>query len=424
MAKHGTEKVTLLIARALLVVAAVFSAVPGLALLLGTATWRGRALGLWALATAWLCLALMGRVKGRRSRQWRWAAGVSFIAAALLAWGIPDGGTENVRVRSCFIAPDSYRRWHPLNWISEADWAALGLRVLPWIDESARHERWRDVQRLAGGMFVRAAADVELCRLGSCLHFALEDIAGSQSSGAHYFAVLPDGFSEASGKKYPVVVFLHGWLGNMSVYPLLLRGLADQTGAVVLIPSCGMGTWIYPDAPVLVSRVLADAAGRFPLDPARVTLGGISNGGRGVYQTMAVLPDRFAGAFFVTAMLDPMYYGPDPSGADRRGGRASASCDGRLVPPIGEIDDLALAKRWGRKRVLVISANGDVRVPGDYTQARVRLMKWAGLNVQTRGYDDADHWLFFRRSEHVITQISQWMAADESVRENPNGRGE
>ncbi len=279
-----------------------------------------------------------------------------------------------------------------------------------------------DTGRLTGDLFRHAERDPEIRRLGCALRYAADDVLGRRQAGAHYYAVFPKHAENSRDTRFPVIVFLHGWLGNMSVYPLLLRGLADKTGAVVLIPSCGMGTWIYPDAPVLVSRVLADAACRFPLDMTHVVLGGISNGGRGVYQTMAVLPNRFVGVFYISAMLDPVYYGPDPSGCDHRAERANACCDGHAVPPIGRLDDPTLAKQWGEKRILIISGCRDVRVPSDYTDARVRLMRKTGLNVQWSVYEGDDHWLLFEEPGRTIEQISQWMANDVMPRERNRGR--
>lgn len=81
----------------------------------------------------------------------------------------------------------------------------------------------------------------------------------------------------------PLVVLLHGAGGNAENGMDLLRRLADETGMILLAPTSRGPTWdvvergFGPDVEA-IDRALGDVFARYAVDPARVAVGGFSDG--------------------------------------------------------------------------------------------------------------------------------------------------
>jgi predicted peptidase len=143
-----------------------------------------------------------------------------------------------------------------------------------------------------------------------------------------YRIMLPSSFE--SSKKYPLVVFLHGALQkgtdneaqlNIGGRYFLREENRSRFPAMVLFPQCpyedswayfetqldsvsGLATkWFFPfrKEPTRTSRMLKlllDSLVKLDhVDPARIYIGGISQGGMGVFDLVARYPQLFAAAF-------------------------------------------------------------------------------------------------------------------------------
>ena len=86
-----------------------------------------------------------------------------------------------------------------------------------------------------------------------------------------------------AGRLLPLVLPLHGAGGDAAAGVALLRPLADQYGLVLLAPASRGRTWDAvrgdpgPDAE-LIDRALARTFAELPIDPARVSVAGFSDG--------------------------------------------------------------------------------------------------------------------------------------------------
>jgi predicted peptidase len=118
---------------------------------------------------------------------------------------------------------------------------------------------------------------------------------------AHRYAVwLPPGF-DTKGAKWPALVFLHGSgeCGSDGEAPLrvglapALRTHPERWPFVVLFPQKPTADEEWWEREALVFAVLADAAKHCAVDPARVALGGMSQGGHGTWMIGARHPDRW-----------------------------------------------------------------------------------------------------------------------------------
>lgn len=115
------------------------------------------------------------------------------------------------------------------------------------------------------------------------------------------------------GRRVPLVVFLHGdWqdgtdnaaqlagYGNGSLQ-LVDQARKARTPLVYLAPQTTGGYW----PPERVMAAIADALARWPIDPQRIVLTGISSGGTGVWDTLKRYPRCFAAAVPMSGMTEP-----------------------------------------------------------------------------------------------------------------------
>jgi predicted peptidase len=115
-----------------------------------------------------------------------------------------------------------------------------------------------------------------------------------------------------NGEKIPLIVFLHGdWQdGTDNVSQLAGYGngsmeLIDQAidGGVPLVYAAPQTTGAYWP-PERVEAVVRDALRRFPIDPRRVILTGISDGGTGVWDALKTWPQCFAAGVPMSGMTE------------------------------------------------------------------------------------------------------------------------
>lgn len=154
---------------------------------------------------------------------------------------------------------------------------------------------------LAG--FAAAAGAVENAELGK---FWSRDAAQVPYRALQTAAAAP-------GHRLPLIVFLHGDWQDGSDNEAQLAGygngslqLVDQARKagvplVYLAPQTTDGYW----PPDRVAAAIADALERWPIDPQRIVLTGISNGGTGVWDALKRYPQCFAAAVPMLGMTEP-----------------------------------------------------------------------------------------------------------------------
>lgn len=117
----------------------------------------------------------------------------------------------------------------------------------------------------------------------------------------------------ARGERVPLVVFLHGdWqdgedneaqlagYGNGSMQ-LIDQARKAGVALVYLAPQTTDGYW----PPARVAAAVRDALHTFPVDPRRIVLTGISDGGTGVWDTLKRYPHCFAAGVPMSGMTEP-----------------------------------------------------------------------------------------------------------------------
>jgi predicted peptidase len=120
-----------------------------------------------------------------------------------------------------------------------------------------------------------------------------------EGKGRKYAVYVPRSYS--ADKKWPAVVFLHGKFQNGSsgtgaivegIGPAISRD-PSQWNSIVIFPHSSSGFDNDDQAPLAI-QVLDDVSKHYSIDPNRVTLTGLSTGGKGVWIVGARYSDRFA----------------------------------------------------------------------------------------------------------------------------------
>lgn len=93
---------------------------------------------------------------------------------------------------------------------------------------------------------------------------------------------VPDGY--APGRPAALAVMLHGAGGNAGHGLSLLRPFADQRNIILVAPASRLGSWdvitnrAFGKDVIFIDQALNLVFGRYALDPARVAVGGFSDG--------------------------------------------------------------------------------------------------------------------------------------------------
>ena len=127
-----------------------------------------------------------------------------------------------------------------------------------------------------------------------------------------YLLHLPADYGKEQGKKYPLILFLHGAgergtdLNVVKKHgpPKLVDGKTQVPVAdfIVVSPQCPPNKWWQPHE---VIALLDEVSQKHSVDPDRVYLTGLSMGGFGTWDTAARYPERFAA-------IAPICGGGDP----------------------------------------------------------------------------------------------------------------
>ncbi len=205
-----------------------------------------------------------------------------------------------------------------------------------------------------------------------------------------------------AGKRYPLVLFLHGSgeRGNDNASQLVHAAkdfvrLRDQYPAFVIFPQCPLekrwvetswedesGAGTFPDQPsaamTMALAIVDEVAREHPVDSDRMYVCGLSMGGFGSWYAAATAPNRFAAAVAVCG-------GGDPQWADRYAGIP-------IWAHHGEADSTVSVHR-SREMIAALANHGGV--------PEIRYTEYPGVGhdswTQTFANDDVFAWLFSKR---------------------------
>jgi pimeloyl-ACP methyl ester carboxylesterase len=356
---------------------------PAIWFLFRAESWVGVGLALLGIIMVlWLGSGLLGWLQPARRALWGWTslalalAGLALLG--LILWYTPDGRPSPTSpVQHRFTQPVAFQRYTIANIVPEIEQINLGFAVMPFVDPLFTFSRAQRVAPFTLALYREMEEDPNFHQLGSAQGWAYTELLQQPFEVGHYYLYLPQQRPEGS---LPVLIFLHGSAGNFKTYTWVWSKLAEQQGLVVIAPSYGFGNWRYPDTIEVVSRALADAATQVEIDPERIYLAGLSNGGLGVSYLAAAQPDQFRGLIFLSPVMET-----------------------RLV------DDPAFLERWRGRPVLVMTGAADERIPLRYVEQQIRVLREGGVAVTEHIYPGEDHFLVFSQPEAIREDVLQWL---------------
>ena len=194
-----------------------------------------------------------------------------------------------------------------------------------------------------------------------------------------------------AGKKWPVILFLHGagergsdgLLQTDVGLPHAIRVRSANVPAVVVMPQCrAERTWNSPDMQTLALKALDAAVREFDGDTQRLYATGLSMGGYGTWELAAAHPGLFAAYAVVCGGMRPPKGYPDI--------RNSLVDDPSVPDPYA-----ALGRRIGAAPVWIFHGDADPVVPVEEARRVYAALKPSDANARLTEYPGVGHdsWL-------------------------------
>jgi acetyl esterase/lipase len=212
-------------------------------------------------------------------------------------------------------------------------------------------------------------------------------IAENDGSAQPYYLYLPPKYDPA--KKWPMIVFLHGYVPTISVLDpwvpwKTVMDVAGRNGCMLLVPYGRRNTDFQGVGEVDVLETIRLACRDYPVDEARIYMFGVSMGGMGAWNMALRHPGMFAATTPVCGHTDMLKWRH------------------------WETEDVAPFKKWliewDNPVDLVMNARGqrffvqhgsvDHLVPVGQSRTMVAAAKAIGINIEYREYPREDHYVY------------------------------
>ncbi len=350
-----------------------------LMLLFNGETAAGRLAGLGALFLLLSCLALWTLLSS--SRMYRLlplpllAAGLLSIAACYAV--SPTGAVPPGNFSSNYAGDAGFSRVSPANLVPEIDQLKLGSYMFQLIDPLLGAKHGVRLRNLVLDVYRDMDKDEKFRDAGSALGMCYGDIFLGMREKLHFYEYVP---RHLGRKPYPALIFLHGSMGNFKGYMWVLKGLADSMGVAIIAPTYGCGNWYLDRECSVLNAVYAYCRSNPELDPDKIILAGLSNGGTGVTRAVKDHGHRYAGVILLSAVVER-----------------------------GVISDPAFIANAVDGRFLIIHGMDDNRIPAACARECEGMLKQEGLAVESRYYGGEDHFLFFSRRAEIVKDMAGWM---------------
>lgn len=178
----------------------------------------------------------------------------------------------------------------------------------------------------------------------------------------NYLLFLPNGYSEGTEKKWPLILFLHGMgergddLERVKLHgPPKVLEEGEDLPFIVVSPQCPETSW-WPVEVDALNALLDDLVAKYAVDEDRIYLTGLSMGGFGTWNLATAYPEKFA-----------------------------------AIAPICGRGDTTKAHVLKHIPAWVFHGAEDETVPPESSEEMVNALKEIGADVQYTLYPDAGH---------------------------------
>jgi len=289
---------------------------------------------------------------------------------------------DNSNARSLFSGEAEYQRASMANLVPEIDQLKLGTYVFTFLDPFIDESNSSRIRKIFLDVYREMRNDEEFNNLGSALNLCYLDIFTGNKPNGHLYEYIPD-----AEKPLPVILFVHGSLGNFKGYLWCWKKFADKNGYAVVAPTFGAGNWNQPGGVEEILNSIEYCKKNPMLDSGKIYIVGLSNGGKGVSRVILSSPQKlFEGVIYISAVMED-----------------------------DVIMDNSFIDKCKTQNILVLHGNKDKRIPVKYIIPQVNNMKLRGVNVQESYYPEEDHFLMFSSWQRVQEDIEKWLEENKVV---------
>lgn len=297
-------------------------------------------------------------------------------ASAMAPTGVISDGNFTQR----YGGKTSFSKGALANLVPEIDQLKLGSYLFPHLDPLIDREQGIRIRRLFLDIYREMRQDAAFVEAGSALGMCYEDIFSGKRRTLHFYEYVPRHLAQ---EPYPVLIFLHGSLGNFKAYTWVLKDIADSEGYAVIAPTFGCGNWYLDQDSSVLTAVYEHCVEDPALDQNAIYLAGISNGGTGVTREIRSHGNRYKGFILISAVIES-----------------------EIISSVDFVNNSA------EKPFLIIHGEKDRRIPAAAIRTREGILKNQGLSVTSHYYPEEDHFLLFSQRASVIQDIAEWLKKD------------
>lgn len=371
-------------AAATVAIALVPFGLAGLALVASSMTWEGRALGVAAAmlaASAWVAL-----------REWRRGLLVLALGLAIVVGVATEENafrTNAPRGPLSLVGPAPFPL-APTQLVPEADQLLLGSHLVEALG-GLDARRGDELRALLRERYARVLADPDTAALPSLLGDAIAD----DLSGRAFLYRPP----LRADEKATALLFVHGYGGSWQGYVSVLLETARRRRAFLLEPSCGLGVYASEAELDCVDRAARSLASERGVDPSRLDVVALSNGGRAITRLLARGAVPYRSITFLSGVIEPAVIATLEDPEPRRGdAEPSDPSDLATAPPI-----------------LVLHGLEDDRIPYAAALEGADALRRKGFEVEVVGLEGADHFLVFSREREARQALERFLRARDSL---------
>jgi pimeloyl-ACP methyl ester carboxylesterase len=266
--------------------------------------------------------------------------------------------------------------------VSEFDQVKTGAFLIPLIDTLFDKSEADKLRKMIYETYSEMQSDSDFVNAGSALNYAYSEILGIEPKHEHTYVYTPP---HDLSDKLPVILFLHGSLGNFKLYMWILKQFADKYKYAIVAPTFGAGNW---DRDINLSSVenarklcIADPN----LDEENLFIAGLSNGGIGVTRAVTNNPELYQGIIFISAVIDYEL-----------------------------TDSEKFINSWKKKPILVIHGARDDRIPIEFTNEIIENFEAKELNFTFDYFENEDHFLMLSRKDTLSNLIYEWIEKNKA----------
>lgn len=297
------------------------------------------------------------------------------MAAHIAPTGIAPADSGFTPVRQGQVR---FNRYALSNIVPEIDQLKLGSFLFQYVDPVIDTEQAGRIRQLLVDVYSEMRHDRAFVEAGSALGLCYEDILTGKRRTLHYYQYVP---RQLNLRTYPVLIFVHGSLGNFKGYMWVLKSLADSAGYAIIAPSFGCGNWRLDGECSVLTSIYEQCAKDPILDHQSIYLMGLSNGGLGVTREMQQHGNRYQGIV--------------------------------LVSPVMDLDALFSSQaqpNMAGKPLLLIHGLEDRRIPAAYVRDVETRLRTGDLDLTSHYYPDEDHFLLFSQRAPIMAELENWLA--------------